>query len=281
MGGFRVGIVDEIGPAPRDGRRQAARDRGRQHEARQEGRAAAEGHDGARPAALGARPEVRRADARQEQRDARGRRHDPAGNAGDAGRVRRLCSTPSTRDARRTRRTRSRASATPSPAAAQSINARSRRFGPFFMHLTPVMATLSDPAHGARRVLQADRPRVRPRSPRSRDVQARAVREHGRHVRGDRPRPGALQATIEKSPADARRPAIRVFRVQRPFLADFADLSRGCARPRRAPTACRDSTTRSWSGTPVLRRRVKLNEVTDDVSRRSTTSPRSRTRCSR
>ena len=72
--------------------------------------------------------------------------------------------------------------------------------------------------------------------------------------------PRALQATIEKSPPTIDV-AIDSFRVQRPFLADFADLS-----PRLRPAV--NELPRSLPainsafgvGTPVLPRTVELNE---------------------
>jgi hypothetical protein len=72
--------------------------------------------------------------------------------------------------------------------------------------------------------------------------------------------PGALQATIEKSPPTLDA-SIRSLRVQRPFLADFADLSarlRPAARelPRSLPAVNRAFRV----GTPVLPRTVVLNQ---------------------
>ena len=72
--------------------------------------------------------------------------------------------------------------------------------------------------------------------------------------------PEALEDTIERGPS-TMDVAISSFRVQRPFLADFADLSsrlRPAARelPRSLPHVNRALAT----GTPVLPRTVELNE---------------------
>jgi hypothetical protein len=71
--------------------------------------------------------------------------------------------------------------------------------------------------------------------------------------------PGALQATIEKSPSTIDA-AVSSFRVQRPFLADFADLSRRLRPavnelPRSLPAINRAFRV----GTPILPRTVDFN----------------------
>jgi ABC-type transporter Mla subunit MlaD len=77
--------------------------------------------------------------------------------------------------------------------------------------------------------------------------------------------PQDLQQTIEKNPA-TEQTAIESFRVQRPFLANFADLSRRL-RPvaRLLPTALPKLNTAFRVGQPVLRRSVDLNEATKKV----------------
>jgi virulence factor Mce-like protein len=70
----------------------------------------------------------------------------------------------------------------------------------------------------------------------------------------------SLQATIEKSPPTIDT-AVRSFRVQRPFLADFADLSRRL-RPaaRELPRSLPAINSALEAGTPVLPRTVGLNQ---------------------
>ena len=75
----------------------------------------------------------------------------------------------------------------------------------------------------------------------------------------------ALRATIEKNPPTLDA-AIASFRVQRPFLADFADLSRRL-RPaaREIPIALPKLNAAFRVGTPVVRRSVILNDNTTNV----------------
>jgi hypothetical protein len=72
--------------------------------------------------------------------------------------------------------------------------------------------------------------------------------------------PAALQQTIEKQPPTLDT-AIRSFRVQRPFLADFADLSRRL-RPaaQELPRSLPAVNDAFRVGTPILPRTVALNE---------------------
>ena len=81
--------------------------------------------------------------------------------------------------------------------------------------------------------------------------------------------PAALQATIEKSPPTIDT-AVSSFRVQRPFLADFADLSRRLRPavnelPRSLPAINRAFRV----GTPVLPRTVDLNNRLRKALRRA------------
>jgi hypothetical protein len=74
-----------------------------------------------------------------------------------------------------------------------------------------------------------------------------------------------LRATIEKAPP-TMDVSIESFRVQRPFLADFADLSRRL-RPAAAelPTALPRLNSALRVGTPVVRSSVTLNRETAKV----------------
>jgi hypothetical protein len=77
--------------------------------------------------------------------------------------------------------------------------------------------------------------------------------------------PDCLRATIEKSPPTMDA-SIESFRVQQPFLADFADLS-DRLRPAaaRLPTALPKLNSALRVGTPVVRSSVTLNEETAKV----------------
>jgi hypothetical protein len=77
--------------------------------------------------------------------------------------------------------------------------------------------------------------------------------------------PQDLQATIDKSPP-TEQTAIESFRVQRPFLANFADLSRRLRPAARVlPSALPKLNTAFRVGQPVLRRSVDLNNQTAKV----------------
>ena len=98
IGGSRVGAVTAIKPKTL---RRTARHRRPAADARQGRRTAAEGLDADGPAALGARPQVRRDHPRALARDLRGRRHDRARAGPDAGRARRVPEHVRREDARR------------------------------------------------------------------------------------------------------------------------------------------------------------------------------------
>jgi virulence factor Mce-like protein len=139
-----------------------------------------------------------------------------------------------------------------------SLNTAIHELNPFFAHLTPVMRNLSDPGTELNQFfLQLGRT----------TAQLAPVAQQQAHlfttmadtfaaISHD---PRALQQTIERSPPTLDA-SIRSFRVQRPFLADFADLSR---RLRPAARALRTSLPALNSalvvGTPVLPRTVALN----------------------
>jgi hypothetical protein len=72
--------------------------------------------------------------------------------------------------------------------------------------------------------------------------------------------PLALQLTIEKSPP-TERVSIRSLQIQRPFLADFADLSRRLRPAARELPRSLPAINRAFAvGTPVLPRTVGMNE---------------------
>jgi virulence factor Mce-like protein len=141
----------------------------------------------------------------------------------------------------------------------QSLNRAIGALNPFLRSLTPVMQNLSDPETELDQFfLQLGRaaeqvaPVARTQAALFTDM-ADTFDAVGRD-------PTALQETIEKTPATLTA-SIDSFGVQRPFLADFTDLSarlRPAARelPRSLPAV----NSALAKGTPVLPRTVGLNE---------------------
>src|SRR5439155_19667188 len=77
--------------------------------------------------------------------------------------------------------------------------------------------------------------------------------------------PNALRATIEKSPP-TEDVSIESFRVQRPFLADFADLSRRLRPAAQVlPSALPKLNSAFRVGQPIVKRSVILNRNTEKV----------------
>jgi virulence factor Mce-like protein len=144
-------------------------------------------------------------------------------------------------------------------ARGSSINTAIQALNPLFTHLTPVMRTLNDPDTELDQFfLQIGRAsaQVAPVARIQADLFANMATTFEAMSRD----PRALQATIEKSPS-TMDVAVRSFRVQRPFYADFADLSRRLRPavnelPRSLPAINRAFDV----GTPVLPRTVGLNE---------------------
>jgi virulence factor Mce-like protein len=140
-----------------------------------------------------------------------------------------------------------------------SINTAIQALNPLFTHLTPVMRTLSDPDTELDQFfLQIGRASAQV-APVAR-IQADLFANMATTFEAMNRDPRALQATIEKSPS-TMDVAVRSFRVQRPFLDDFADLSRRLRPavnelPRSLPAINRAFDV----GTPVLPRTVGLNE---------------------
>ena len=216
------------------------------------------------------------------QADVQGRRHAPAGELDAAGRVRRLpqhlrhadASELAARAHRLRRRVRRPRPATqpgdPGPQPVLHV--------PHAGDDQPVR-----PAHPAEGLLQAASARSRQVAPVAQRAGA-AVREDGRHVRA---RSRAARAASSRRSRRTRRHSTRrsrSFRVQRPFLADFTDLSRRLQPAARVLPigAAAAERRRSPSGTPRAaadRRPEQRHRRTS--SARSTTSCRTRTRCSR
>jgi len=147
-----------------------------------------------------------------------------------------------------------------------SLNRAIEAFRPLFTHLEPVMRNLSDPRTELDeffRQLGGAAKQVAPVA----DVQAELFVNMADTFDAFSRDPAALQATIEKA-APTMETAIASFRDQRPFLADFAALSREL-RPaaQELPRSLPDLNDALVAGQPVLRRSVDLNEKTEDVFR--------------
>jgi virulence factor Mce-like protein len=141
----------------------------------------------------------------------------------------------------------------------QSINDAIGALNPFFTYLTPVMQNLADPETGLDNFfLQIGRASAQA-APVA-EIQAELFTHMADTFAAFSSDPEALQLTIEKQPPTLDT-AISSFRVQRPFLADFTDLSRRLRPaaqelPRSLP-AVNDALR---VGTPILPRTVELNE---------------------
>ncbi|MEA2459547.1 MAG: phospholipid/cholesterol/gamma-HCH transport system substrate-binding protein [Thermoleophilaceae bacterium] len=144
------------------------------------------------------------------------------------------------------------------------LNRAIQGFNPFFKFLTPVMRNLSDPRTGLKdffKNIGAVSAQVRPVS----KVQANLFAKMADTFAAIGKCPSCLQDTISKNPPTLDV-AIRSFRVQRPFLADFADLSRRLLPAARVlPTALPPLNSALAVGTRVLPQTVGLNNRTGDV----------------
>jgi virulence factor Mce-like protein len=146
------------------------------------------------------------------------------------------------------------------------INEAIQGLAPFFQYLTPVMANLNDPSTELDEFFKQIGRTSAQVSPVAR-VQAELFSNMadtfaaiGRDAR-------ALQDTISKGPP-TEAAAIRSFRIQRPFLADFADLSRRLRPAARVlPIALPLLNSALRVGTPVVRRSEILNKNTEKVFR--------------
>jgi len=147
-----------------------------------------------------------------------------------------------------------------------ALNVAIREFRPFFRSLTPVMRTLADPDTELDQFfLQLGRASAQA-APVA-DVQARLFTDMADTFAAIGRNPAALQGTIERQPPTLEV-GTRSLRAQRPFLADFADLSRRlrpAARELQRSLPALNSALRV--GTPVLVRSVELNERLEEASR--------------
>jgi virulence factor Mce-like protein len=141
----------------------------------------------------------------------------------------------------------------------QSINRAIEALNPFFRTLTPVMRNLSDPRTELDQFfLQIGRASAQA-APVAR-TQALLFTDMADTFAAISANPRALQDTIEKG-APTMDVSINSFQVQRPFLADFTDLS-ARLRPAAAelPRSLPAINSAFKVGTPVLPRTVELNE---------------------
>jgi virulence factor Mce-like protein len=147
----------------------------------------------------------------------------------------------------------------------QDLNIAIENLGPFFRYLEPVMKNLSDPStHLDEFFKQIGRvsAQVAPVARQQAELFANQATTFDAIVHNT---PQDLQQTIEKNPS-TEDTAIASFRVQRPFLANFADLSRRL-RPavQVLPSALPKLNTAFRVGQPVLRRSPDLNNATAKV----------------
>src|SRR5437588_2626383 len=146
----------------------------------------------------------------------------------------------------------------------QDTNLAIQGLAPFFRYLAPVMANLSDPRTRLNEFFRQIGRTSAQVAPVAR-IQAELFANMADTFAAIGHNPAALQATIEKNPP-TEDTAIRSFRIQRPFLADFADLSRRLRPAAQVlPSALPKLNAAFRVGTPVLRRSVILNRNTEKV----------------
>jgi virulence factor Mce-like protein len=146
------------------------------------------------------------------------------------------------------------------------LNAAIQGLAPFFRYLTPVMQNLSDPDTQLQEFFKQIGRASAQVAPVAR-VQAELFSNMADTFEAIGRDPAALQATIAKGPP-TEATAIRSFRIQRPFLADFADLSRRLRPAAQVlPVALPALNSALRVGTPVVRASVVLNRNTEKVFR--------------
>jgi virulence factor Mce-like protein len=146
------------------------------------------------------------------------------------------------------------------------LNAALQGLNPFFRFLTPVMRNLNDPRTGLKdffKNIGETSAQVAPVA----SVQAELFTKMADTFDAFNRCPSCLQQTIEKNPPTLDT-AIRSFRVQRPFLADFTDLSRRLLPFANVlPVALPKINSALAVGTRVLPQTVTLNRNTEKVFR--------------
>src|SRR3954452_14533471 len=147
----------------------------------------------------------------------------------------------------------------------EDINIAIENLGPFFRYLEPVMKNLSAPAtHPDEFFHQIGRSpaQVAPVAHQQAEIFTKQADTFDAIIHNA---PQDLQATIDKNPP-TEDTAIASFRVQRPFLANFADLSRRLRPAAKVlPSALPKLNTAFKVGIPVLKRSVDLNKETAKV----------------
>jgi virulence factor Mce-like protein len=146
----------------------------------------------------------------------------------------------------------------------QSLNEAIANFRPFFVYLEPVMRNLADPETRLDEFFKQIGRASAQAAPVAR-VQAELFENMAITFEAFSRNPDALRATIEKNPV-TQDVAIRSFRVQQPFLANFADLSRRLQPAARELPRSLPKLNRAFVvGQDVLPDTVSLNERTRDV----------------
>jgi virulence factor Mce-like protein len=144
------------------------------------------------------------------------------------------------------------------------INLALQGLNPFFHFLTPVMRNLSDPRTGLKdffKNIGAVSAQVAPVA----RVQAELFTKMADTFAAFNRCPSCLQDTIAKNPPTLDV-SIRSFRVQRPFIVDFTDLSRRLIPFANVlPTALPKLNSALAVGTKVLPQTVSLNQRTGEV----------------
>ena len=146
----------------------------------------------------------------------------------------------------------------------QSINEAVESLNPFLRSLTPVMRNLGDPDTELDQFFTQLGRASAQAAPvaRTQAVLFTNMADTFQAISSD---PRALQDTISKSPP-TMDVSIASFKVQRPFLADFADLSRRLRPAARELPRSLPAFNRAMAvGTPVLPRTVDLNERFEGV----------------
>src|SRR3954451_18689925 len=147
----------------------------------------------------------------------------------------------------------------------QDVNVAIESLGPFFRYLEPVMKNLSAPdTHLDEFFKQIGRTsaQVAPVARQQAELFANQADTFDAIIHNT---PQDLQQTIEKNPP-TEDTAIASFRVQRPFLANFADLSRRLRPAAKVlPSALPKLNTAFKVGIPVLKRSPDLNNQTAKV----------------
>jgi virulence factor Mce-like protein len=146
----------------------------------------------------------------------------------------------------------------------QDINTAIESLAPFFLYLAPVMSNLSDPDTELDEFFKQIGRTAGQVAPVA-EVQSRLFSEMADTFEAIGRNPDALRSTIDQSPPTLDV-AIRSFRNQRPFLSDFADLSRRLRPAAQVlPVALPRLNAAFRVGTPIVRRSVILNEATTGV----------------